>query len=834
MMPREGAVIADRYRLERKIGGGRVAAVWRVQDEVTEGTCAIKLLHRSMHKHAEALTRFSLEDRLARELSGPYFAERIGSGSWDSMRYIAWRWYEGECLRSLFERNPKQDAPTVHSIVQETCQALGVVHAAGYTHGDLKPENLFFADRGEKEASRQLKLLGFGVAARIAPANAALHGRRKAGQIVGTPLYLSPDLILGHPVRGGAGDLWALAVIVYEALTGRVPFFGPDLPSVLEAILERRAPKPSSIAEHLPASFDLWWAQAIEQEFRTPNEFAAGLARGLAPALRTSHTQRSASLPERGAIAALGSSSPVASVAAAAANPGNAVPRPTTPSIAAGSQAVGAKPAASPAASAHDAPGQAAAVNSVSGANPATSAAAAAAPSSPAASPAIPAAVPGRGNGSTAITSTGLGPAGPLAPARPSSPAPREPSSDAPEPRRIPSLPIPLRVAGPSAVPSASIGTAPAERAVAASDTGRAVAASEPRRPRASTPALADAPRVTSDTAQRAQFAPLPAPLSDFSASLSRKTLVGITPPAALLAGLGSPSPTVAPSPGPMASLGPAGAPSTLQPNETIEGAPCKPIDVRGQTYADELPASLFEGFRRPANPTVPFPRPRVSPRFEPADDAPEDQPYEPEPSHYTTSAGTWRSQTTRTIRFVLASADHKPQRIAGVVVCAAAALVIFLVGRSPIGGTSAIDQATEALSADPTTAAPPTAPPPRVLADPPATPEGNAPAEPLTEIARAQAADGTPLVEGEELAPGLVVPASESTPPKDPPLGRNLRKKDGVPRGAAPVAPAPAKRAAGGGDPRDASVPPRATGKKASTEPVPQRRPAGEFDFGI
>src|SRR5690349_1222232 len=300
MMPREGTLIADRYRLERKVGGGRVSAVWRVRDEISSRPGALKILHRSMHKHPEALTRFSLEDRLARELSGPHFPERVGSGVWDGMRYIAWRWHEGEPLRALFERNPKQDAPTVHSIVQETCQALAQVHAAGYAHGDLKPENLFFADRGET-GGRQIKLLGFGVASRLSRASAAGFGvgRRRPGEIVGTPLYLSPDLILGRVPNGGQADLWALGVIVYEALTGRAPFLGDDIGAVLQAILEKRAPRPTTVADNLPGSFDTWWTQALAQEFDTPGEFAGALARALAPALRTSHTQRSASLPDR-------------------------------------------------------------------------------------------------------------------------------------------------------------------------------------------------------------------------------------------------------------------------------------------------------------------------------------------------------------------------------------------------------------------------------------------------------------------------------------------------------------------------------------------------------
>src|SRR5690606_5720492 len=84
-----------------------------------------------------------------------------------------------------------------------------------------------------------------------------------------------------------------------EALTGRPPFLGGDIGAVLQAILEKRAPKPSSVADNLPESIDTWWAQALEEEFRSPSELAGALARALAPALRTSHTQRSASLPDR-------------------------------------------------------------------------------------------------------------------------------------------------------------------------------------------------------------------------------------------------------------------------------------------------------------------------------------------------------------------------------------------------------------------------------------------------------------------------------------------------------------------------------------------------------
>src|SRR5690606_15327688 len=107
-----------------------------------------------------------------------------------SLRYIVWRCHQGECLRQRFERNPKQDAPTVNAVVKEACEALSQVHSAGYAHADLKPENVFFAE-GPTEPGSQLKLLGFSVAF---PEEPRLGGSMRSQElrrwhVVGTPLY---------------------------------------------------------------------------------------------------------------------------------------------------------------------------------------------------------------------------------------------------------------------------------------------------------------------------------------------------------------------------------------------------------------------------------------------------------------------------------------------------------------------------------------------------------------------------------------------------------------------------------------------------------------------
>jgi serine/threonine-protein kinase len=870
MIPREGTLIADRYRLERKVGGGRVSAVWRVRDEISSRPCAIKILHRTMHKHPEALTRFSLEDRLARELTGPHFPERVGSGVWDGMRYIAWRWHEGESLRALFERNPKQDAPTVHSIIQETCQALSLVHAAGYAHGDLKPENILFTDRGESgRSSRQIKLLGFGVASRLSRPSAAGFGvgRRRPGELVGTPLYSSPDLILGRVPSGGQADLWALAAIVYEALTGRPPFLGFDIGAVLQAILDKRAPRPSSVADNLPGSFDAWWAQALAQEFDTPSEFAGALARALAPALRTSHTQRSASLPDRspspleavtpmppraprgkaattvsgigptdiglarvtaaakaakGATAAPAASAAVSPAAVSpAVTPGVTSPGATSPAV--------TSPAAGSAAAAASSPALAAPLASpVAPAAPAPAAASAAARAARVAAPHGAAAPP-------ATSVPGAGPAAALAAAAPTSPAPEVPAPASAAAAALPTAPggvapapVSPAVVSPAAVAPAITPAAAASPAAASPAAVAPAAAADT----ASAPLTPGVPPLAHD-ASRAQppandtFVPFPSPLRDLGAGGARKTLVGITPPS-LLQSIAS---AVGAKPAPAAPLAGAAAPArgapSAKPNQkTIEGAPCKPIETTGDYGAFDLGA--FDSLRRPANPTVPFPRPRAAQRTATL----------PNPSDETPDIGraSWHGTTTRTLRFVLTSPDHKPQRVAAVVVCAAAALVIFAVGRSPVAGTAGIGQTTGALSADPNQKAAPAAP----RSAPETSPElekasGSDRKDPKLDapekVDAPQGPAASPELDepaGDELAPGLVLPATgRAGAGSNPSRARSPEPAASNPKARPAAAPTPAAKQVVKKAP-PAPPPPR------SLPPTPARQNSTELDFGI
>jgi hypothetical protein len=332
-------------------------------------------------------------------------------------------------------------------------------------------------------------------------------------------------------------------------------------------------------------------------------------------------------------------------------------------------------------------------------------------------------------------------------------------------------------------------------------------------------------------------FAPLPLPLRDLSADVSRKTLVGITPPKNTPGS--SHASHMAPSAAPQ-----AGAPRHAA-RSAIEGTPIRPIETRDPRNYTSNDTGNVDPLRRPAHPTVPFPRPRVAPRNPAYPQAPDELP---------DLGRTWQGTSTRTLRFVLTGRDNKPQRIAAALVCAAAALVIFVVGRSPISGTTNIGQATGSLSAEPGQKAAAG----NLLADPGrselAVASGSEPAGAASRPDVVPPAEPTPRA-GVELAPGLVVPPPGlSRGPSD--IERALAPNGFAGSGGAALSPAPNARASSTlGDAAapsgaasqpspPAPTPPRAkpAPRKAPSPPPPpasapaspQRKPNGELDFGI
>ena len=213
-----GLKIADRFILERQLGQGGMGAVWVALHEELQVKCAIKFIEATFASKAEFRMRFVREARAAAQIRSPHVVNVLDSGVWNGLPYIAMELMEGQDLgHRLTEAGRLSPAETVE-IIQQTCRALTKAHAAGFVHRDLKPDNIFLTRDDDRVLA---KVLDFGIAKQLGDGP---EGGTRAGALLGTPYYMSPEQALGNKSVDHRSDLWSLAVIAYECLTGTKPF----------------------------------------------------------------------------------------------------------------------------------------------------------------------------------------------------------------------------------------------------------------------------------------------------------------------------------------------------------------------------------------------------------------------------------------------------------------------------------------------------------------------------------------------------------------------------------------------------------------------------------
>jgi hypothetical protein len=228
---REGDVVADRFEILALARRGGMGEVWRAVDRETRATVALKVMAcESEHQ----LERFAREARVLAELRHPAIVRYVAHGATPGgAPYLAMEWLEGEDLRSRLARRALTAAESV-ALVRRVAEAVGAAHARGIVHRDLKPSNLFF----DGEDPSAIKVLDFGVA-RLADATRAMTA---SGMLVGTPGYMAPEQVRGARDVDERADVFSLGCVLFHCLTGRPPFAGEDLVSVLAKVLFEDAP----------------------------------------------------------------------------------------------------------------------------------------------------------------------------------------------------------------------------------------------------------------------------------------------------------------------------------------------------------------------------------------------------------------------------------------------------------------------------------------------------------------------------------------------------------------------------------------------------------------
>jgi len=264
-----GAKLHGRYRIEAQIGAGGMSTVYRAFDETLEREVAIKVLHSDISRDPAALERFGREARTVAQLSDPHIVMVIDAGEDEGDPYIVFEYVRGETLKDRIRREGPLPVSEAVAYAIEIAQALQAAHERGLVHRDIKPQNVMIGEEGGA------KVADFGIAQGIE--NTQLTA---AGKIVGTTDYVSPEQALGHDVTGQS-DIYSLGIVLYEMLTGDIPFKGDSgvsvaMKHVQEGLpdVQRRRPEVSAA---LAAVVERATAKELGNRYRHVDQMEADL-----------------------------------------------------------------------------------------------------------------------------------------------------------------------------------------------------------------------------------------------------------------------------------------------------------------------------------------------------------------------------------------------------------------------------------------------------------------------------------------------------------------------------------------------------------------------------
>ncbi len=261
-----------RYLILELLGSGGMGAVYRVRDEKLERDVAIKMLTDGLLTSDEARRNFHREALALAKLNHPRIAAVYDVGEHGGLDYIVMELVQGESLAARLRSGPL-GVKEATGIALQVAEALQEAHENGVIHRDLKPANVMITPKGNA------KVLDFGIAKLLAlPGTDSTLTMTETGQLLGTPLYMSPEQALGRSVDART-DLWSLGVLYYEALTGRAPFDGKTGLAILHAIAESPFRPACETTPGLPVQAEQIVARALEKDPARRYQSAADMMR---------------------------------------------------------------------------------------------------------------------------------------------------------------------------------------------------------------------------------------------------------------------------------------------------------------------------------------------------------------------------------------------------------------------------------------------------------------------------------------------------------------------------------------------------------------------------
>ena len=267
-------IIDGRYRLRRQIGAGATARVWLAFDTVLERQVAVKMLEAPIGGDGDHIERFRREARAVARIQHPHIVGVLDSGEHDGVPYIVLEYVDGETLKERIQRVGRLTIPEAVAFTIEVARALEAAHSRGIVHRDTKPQNILL------DPENGAKVADFGIA-RSGHEDALTVG----GRVLGTTDYVSPEQALGHEVSGQS-DLYSLGIVLYESLTGSVPFRA-DSPITVAAMhvrneipdVQERRPE---ISAALAAVVERATSKSLAHRYASAAEMIADLEEALA------------------------------------------------------------------------------------------------------------------------------------------------------------------------------------------------------------------------------------------------------------------------------------------------------------------------------------------------------------------------------------------------------------------------------------------------------------------------------------------------------------------------------------------------------------------------
>jgi serine/threonine-protein kinase len=270
-----GTLLDGRYRLDAQVGTGGMSTVYRAFDTTLERQVAIKIMHREIASQSDQLERFRREARAVAQLNHQHVVGVIDAGEADAdgdgrgTPYIVFEYVQGETLKDRIRRHGRLPVPEAVAYAIEIGRALGEAHERGIVHRDVKPQNVLVDGEG------LAKVTDFGIARTLEQ-----EGLTADGRVLGTTDYVSPEQALGHPVTGQS-DLYSLGIVLFEMLTGDVPFQGDNQVAVAMKHVREELPdvqiRRPEVSSALARVVDIATAKDLDARYPTAQAMIADL-----------------------------------------------------------------------------------------------------------------------------------------------------------------------------------------------------------------------------------------------------------------------------------------------------------------------------------------------------------------------------------------------------------------------------------------------------------------------------------------------------------------------------------------------------------------------------